>query len=337
MSSGKFDALADSIFLGVSAFVRRELAKMAGPLEKRIDAVQTIKGDRGDRGESGPQGDPGQQGEPGVGIVGPQGERGADGIGERGADGRDGVDGVQGPQGAASTEAGPQGEKGADGVVGRDGKDGAPGERGADGRPGERGAAGLSAFEMAKASGFVGSEAEWHISLRGQDGGRGIDGQNGQNGRDGRDGERGRDALELEILEGIDEARSYARGTAATFNGGTWWAQRATDAVNDSDYRAAGWVCILRGVAEVTEEVEDGGRTVVKTTRYSDGQTQEARRKTAAMVYRGTHQSGREYDAGDAVTYGGSLFVAQRDTASPPGDGDSWKLAAKRGKDGRDS
>lgn len=319
----KFDALADSIFLGVSAFVRRELAKATAPLEKRIDAVQFVKGEPGDRGEEGPQGAPGE-----AGAAGPQGPQGA-----AGADGTPGATGPQGEPGKAGAD-GPQGEKGADGIQG---KDGAPGARGDVGPQGERGAAGLSAFEMAKASGFVGSEAEWHLSLRGKDGARGIDGQNGQNGRDGRDGERGRDALELEILEGIDEARSYARGTAAVINGGTWWAQRATEPVVGGDYRAAGWICVLRGIADASEEAEDGGRVVVRTLVLSDGARVVQRVKTAAIVYRGTHKIGAEYEAGDSVTYAGSLFVAQRETKSPPGDGEAWKLAVKRGKDGRDA
>jgi integrin beta 3 len=242
-----------------------------------------------------------------------------------------------GPQGPAGDrgDPGPQGEKGADGLIGKAGE---PGARGDAGPQGERGADGLSAFELAKKSGFVGSEAEWHLSLRGRDGAKGIDGQNGQDGREGRPGERGRDAVSIagEIHEGIDETRSYAEGTFATLRGGTWIARRATDPVTDGNFRDAGWLCLWRGIDAVADEPEDGGRIVVRTFTLSDGSEHVARQKTSAMVYRGTFQSGRGYDAGDTVTYGGSLFVAQRDTNAPPGDGDAWKLAAKRGKDGRD-
>jgi hypothetical protein len=59
------------------------------------------------------------------------------------------------------------------GPRGADGTDGAPGPAGAPGTPGEPGAAGApgatgaSAYEVAVANGFVGTEAEWLISLSG--------------------------------------------------------------------------------------------------------------------------------------------------------------------------
>jgi hypothetical protein len=40
--------------------------------------------------------------------------------------------------------------------------------------------------------------------------------------------------------------------------------------------------------------------------------------------------------AGDAVSHGGSLFIAQGDTNAKPGKSDDWRLAVKRGADGRD-
>lgn len=342
MSTGKFEALADSVFLSVRAWFRGELAKTVGPLEKRIDAVQTIKGDRGDIGSQGPAGDAGQDG-----AQGPQGDRGADGAvgpqgdagarGDPGTAGADGVRGDIGPQGLPGDrgEVGPQGEKGADGLIGKTGE---PGARGDVGPQGDRGADGLNAFELAKRSGFVGSEAEWHLSLRGKDGAKGIDGQNGQDGREGRPGERGRDAVSMasEIVDGIDETRSYGEGTFAVLRGGTWIARRLTDPVADGNYRDAGWLCLWRGIDDVWDEIEDGGRVVVRNIKLSDGTVQITRETTAAIVYRGTFQSGRAYASGDATTYGGSLFIAQRNTEKPPGDGDAWKLAAKRGKDGRD-
>jgi hypothetical protein len=44
----------------------------------------------------------------------------------------------------------------------------------------------------------------------------------------------------------------------------------------------------------------------------------------------------RSYAAGDAVSHGGSLFIAQQDTGEKPGKSDHWRLAVKRGADGRD-
>ena len=343
MSTGKFEALADSVFLSMRAWFRGELAKTIGPIEKRIDAVQTIKGERGDVGPQGAPGDAGQegaqgpQGAPGdTGGVGPQGDAGAPGAaGMAGAAGPQGDVGARGEPGTAGA-VGPQGERGADGLIGKSGEPGADGQAGPQG---DRGADGLNAFELAKRSGFVGSEAEWHLSLRGRDGAKGIDGQNGQDGREGRPGERGRDAVSMaaEIVDGIDETRSYGEGTLAVLRGGTWIARRLTDPVADGDYRAAGWLCFCRGVDTIEDAIEDGGRIVVRTTKLSDGTVQTTRETTAAIVYRGMFQSGHAYAAGDTITYGGSLFIAQGDVRKPPGDGDAaWKLAAKRGKDGKD-
>lgn len=44
-----------------------------------------------------------------------------------------------------------------------------------------------------------------------------------------------------------------------------------------------------------------------------------------------------EYEKGDAVTYGGSLWIAQEDQPEgAPGATKSWRLAVKKGRDGRD-
>ncbi|QWY83564.1 putative portal protein [Rhizobium phage RHph_X2_26] len=53
------------------------------------------------------------------------------------------------------------------------------------------------------------------------------------------------------------------------------------------------------------------------------------------MIYRDVFKSGQAYDENDAVTYGGSLWVAKRATEKAPGDGSpDWRLAVKRGRDG---
>lgn len=52
---------------------------------------------------------------------------------------------------------------------------------------------GLSAYEIAKKNGFVGTVAEWLESLKGADGLPGKDGVNGKNGVDGKDGKDGKD------------------------------------------------------------------------------------------------------------------------------------------------
>ncbi len=55
---------------------------------------------------------------------------------------------------------------------------------------------GLSAYEIAKENGFVGTVAEWLESLKGADGLPGRDGIDGKNGTDGKDGKDGRDGVD---------------------------------------------------------------------------------------------------------------------------------------------
>lgn len=54
-----------------------------------------------------------------------------------------------------------------------------------------------------------------------------------------------------------------------------------------------------------------------------------------ADIYKGVWKEG-EFQRGQLVTQGGSLFLAQRDTTDKPETSDAWKLIVKRGRDGRD-
>ena len=73
--------------------------------------------------------------------------------------------------------------KGADGADGADGQNGADGQDGAAGADGQDGSAGASAYAVAVANGFVGTESAWLASLKGADGADGADGQNGADGK----------------------------------------------------------------------------------------------------------------------------------------------------------
>lgn len=54
------------------------------------------------------------------------------------------------------------------------------------------------------------------------------------------------------------------------------------------------------------------------------------------VIDRGVYREGNEYKAGDAVTWGGSLWIAQKDTNAKPDASDEWRLSVKRGRDGKD-
>jgi integrin beta 3 len=74
----------------------------------------------------------------------------------------------------------------------------------------------------------------------------------------------------------------------------------------------------------------DGGRTLSVSLA---GTVHEI--KTALVLDAGVWAE-RAYVPGDGVTHGGSFFIAQVNTSEKPGKSDHWRLAVKRGADGRD-
>jgi hypothetical protein len=237
-------------------------------------------------------------------------------------------------------ERGPPGEKGERGADGRtpaadelraiieplipEAIPGPSGERGPPGEKGERGADGRTpAADELRAI----IEPLIPAPLPGE---RGIDGINGKDGRDGVDG---RDALHLEILPAIDEARSYPRGTYARHAGGLWRSFEATAGMR-------GWECIVEGVAEESESLLEDGRTLVRRTVYSSGRTLERSVSMAVILDKGVYRADTQYSAGDTVTWAGSMWIAQRRDASlpygkPSTPGSGWRLAVKAGRDAR--
>lgn len=236
----------------------------------------------------------------------PAGEKGQTGL--PGKDGRDGVDGK-------------------DGARGTDGLQGLPGERGEKGDRGELGVPGKAGVDGTG-------------GLEGKQGEKGIDGVNGADGRDGRDGtpgEPGRDALDIDIRDGIDETKTYTRGTFATFRGGMIRALRVTDPVVDGDVVKAGWQIVLDGIQSmtVTPPHEDQRKMTVSITTTS-GKTSHQHFEIPFVIDKGVYRSGENYNKGDAVTWDGSVWIAKEVTADKPGTSPAWRLSVKRGRDGKD-
>lgn len=128
-----------------------------------------IMGPVGAKGEQGEQGIPGETGPAGAdgvdGAVGPEGPQGPQG--EPGPAGADGIQGIQGIQG----ETGPQGEQGLQGIQGIQGEQGIQGPKG---DQGDQGYTGLSAYQVAQANGYSGTEQQWLASLEGPMGPQGV-------------------------------------------------------------------------------------------------------------------------------------------------------------------
>jgi hypothetical protein len=157
-----------------------------------------------------------------------------------------------------------QGEPGVDGVDGTNGADGAPGAPGADGADGADGA---SAYEVAVANGFVGTEAEWLESLVGAQGPAGADGADGAPGADGADGAPGAD--------GADGAPGV--GVPA---GGTTGQVLAKNSNSDYDTE---WVDAAAGGGAVDSVNGETGVVVLTQDDVADGVT--------AKQYTATEQS----------------------------------------------
>ena len=87
-----------------------------------------------------------------------------------------------------------------------------------------------------------------------------------------------------------------------------------------------------RAIKTASVTTADGGRTL----RWAIGETVHEIR-TAIVLDAGVWKEGTADVAGDGVTWGGSFFIAQSDTTAKPGKSDEWRLAVKRGTDGRDA
>lgn len=327
--------------------VRDYLARSIGPFAERLKAIEARIPERGEKGEKGEKGDM-----PAIDYVRLAGEYEPPELAEclrfmvqpviaklfseaaaslKGESGKDGEPGKAG-------EVGPQGIPGERGENGINGKDGAPGDRGPVGESikGEKGEPGLSVFEIAKSHGFNGSEMDWLLSLRGKDGDRGDAGKDGAPGREGKDGDPGKNALEMAIVMDLDVTRSYPRGTIASHNGGLLCAKRMTGPVVENDFPAAGWRWISNGESKHWIEVDENDPRAYKDViERADGTRTETVRRIPVPMDKGIYRHGEEHEQGDFVTWDGSLWLALRKTDKAPGTID-WRLAVKRGRDGKD-
>jgi len=192
------------------------------------------------------KGETGQQGIQGLtGLQGTQGPPGADGAqGEQGIQGIQGIPGEQGP-------AGPQGDigpTGADSMV--------------PGPPGPQGAEGDSAFEIAQLNGFVGTEAEWLLSLVGEQGIQGIPGDPGADGNPGADG----------LTTSVNGVSQVAGAITLTGSDITFTPMDGTGNLPDT----------VNTLQELAEAVND----IALPTQYTDEMAQDV---IAAAIAAGTH------------------------------------------------
>lgn len=231
--------------------------------------------------------------------------------GAPGADGKDGRDGVDGKDGAA-------GRDGIDGKDGNNGLDGAPGRDGLDGKDADPITPEL-VLEALSASPDLFREAvaiylKANPPANGKDGADGKDGRDGLNGKDGADGLQGKEGPEGK------PGRDGQTGLPGR------------DGEKGADGRDG-----LDGLGFDDIDVQhDGERSFTFAFKRGDRAKTFGAFTIPSVIYRDVYVNGQAYRAGDAATFGGSLWIAKCDTKSKPGTNADWKLAVKRGADGKD-
>lgn len=139
----------------------------------------------------------------------------------------------------------------------------------------------------------------------------------------------GRDALHLEILPGIDEAKTYRRNTYAKHDGGLWRSFEQTSGMR-------GWECIVEGLKAVSV-TQDGDREFSVTLAKSSGAEVVQKFAMPIQIYKGVHKDGEKYDQHDNVTWAGSQWTSTKaENTDKPGSSDAWTLVVKAGRNGKD-
>lgn len=179
---------------------------------------------------------------------------------------------------------------------------GPAGPAGAPGPPGEAGAPG--------ADGAPGPAGE--PGPRGEPGAAGEPGPAGERGPAGEDGRDGRDGL------------PGPQG------------EKGIDGVNGKD--GANGLNGRDGTLENLKLVQVSDRVIRFC--FKDGTPIEGGEiRLGHPLDRGVFKAGADYEQGDAVTWDGSLWIAQKSTSAKPGTGSQeatgWRLAVKRGSEGK--
>lgn len=138
---------------------------------------------------------------------------------------------------------------------------------------------------------------------------KGADGQHGRDGVDGAPGRDGRDGIQgLPGEKGLD-------------------GRDGKDGANGRDG--------IDGLGFDDLSVEyDGVRGF--TLRFVRGDQAKAFTFTLPVpVYRGVFKDGEDYTKSDTATWGGSVWIALKDTKERPGRNDDWQLMVKQGNEGK--
>lgn len=243
---------------------------------------------------------------------------------------------------------GEQGSPGKDGDNGKDGRDGAKGDPGLPGKDGEHGRDGQTpTVDLHEVADIIKADHSMIALLKGERGEQGIrgergePGQDGQRGTDGSNGSNGTDGATVTPNQLREVVESRFAVWALDFERLATDRQRAAiDSIplprdgRDGDRGRDGF-----GMDdfEITGDSPDGGRTL-RLQLSAGGRIRAVELRTAAIIDRGTYSPNTAYEAGDAFTYGGSLWVTQKNSPQgKPGESADFRLAVRRGRDGKEA
>lgn len=158
----------------------------------------------------------------------------------------------------------------------------------------------------------------------GEKGERGDPGADGQNGADGRGVKELLIGREGQLVATMDDGEMKDLGVIIGKDG-----RDGTDG-KDGEQGDPGF-----SLDDFDIERGDDGRTF--TLKFERGDTRHSYEMTfPAPVYCGVYKEAEQYVPGDLVTWGGSLWHCDAETKDKPGT-DSWTLAVKKGRDGKDA
>jgi hypothetical protein len=157
----------------------------------------------------------------------------------------------------------------------------------------------------------------------GRDGENGADGAPGQDGADGQPGLNGKDGLDVKDLFVADGGE-----LVATFSDGR--------SKNLGQFRGKDGEPGKPGADGVGFDDLDLVETEAGVfLRCIKGETVKEWR-LPIVIDRGVFKEGQTYRKGDGVTYGGHYWIAQGETVEKPDTGKGWRMAVRKGRDGKD-
>lgn len=159
----------------------------------------------------------------------------------------------------------------------------------------------------------------------------GKDGRDGKDGAPGARGEPGRDGLDVKDLFRADGGHLVAvMSDGSTKDLGVFVGKDGEPGRDGADGKDGSDGL---GFEDMSFEFDEHGRVIAK---FQRGDMVKSVR-LPGIVDRGPYKSGESYEKGDAVSYGGSLWIAQEPTGDKPDGGKGWRLAVKKGRDARAS